>query len=176
MLVAGGAGAGAWIATYDPFMPGHILYRALDPRIVTRDVSGLGAEGRLYEFRASGPATFHYRFTILNDGPISVRITSVRPTTSEEIHVRPVRVIPDLSVAPDGRWRWEPWHAFSLEPGHDATIEMEVTFTPIRCLDRGWRLGWWPETIGFSVFGVPRTTAFESDADVRIVGTEDCPG
>jgi hypothetical protein len=170
-MVAGGS---IWIANYDPFRPGHIVYHALDTRISTTDISALGAEGRVYLFHASGPARFRYRFTILNDGPVAVRILSLDRSAGAEVQLRPVRVIPDLSVVEDGRWRYEPWHPFPLRPGRDATIEMEVMFTPRSCLDRGTLLGWWPETIRYSVFGIHRTTTFESAAEVRIVGTERC--
>jgi hypothetical protein len=54
---------------------------------------------------------------------------------------------------------------------------MEATFRPAACLARGSSLVWWPGTVSFSVFGIPRTATFESDLDVGIVGSRDseCP-
>jgi hypothetical protein len=132
-----------------------------------------GVSGRILEVPVSGPTRFRYRFSILNDGPVAVRIDTVDAATKGEVRLRPFRAIPDLSVLRDGRWVFEPWHPFILRPGHDATIEMEVSFRPRSCLPRSTTLMWWPETIGFSVLGFARATTFESNVEVHIVGTQD---
>jgi hypothetical protein len=174
LIVAALIAAGTWVANYDPFTAGHILYGARDDRIGETDVDAIGVSGRLLEVPVSGPTRFRYRFSILNRGPVAVRIATVDAASKGEVTLRPVRAIPDLAVVRDGRWVFEPWHPFTLQPGHDATIEMEVGFRPRSCLPRGTTLTWWPETIGFSVLGVARTTTFESNVEVHIVGTQDC--
>jgi hypothetical protein len=75
----------------------------------------------------------------------------------------------------DGELIDERRHPFVLRPGQEADIEMEVRFDSRICLPRGTSSGWWPETIRFSVFGIPRETTFESNLDVRVVGARDCP-
>jgi hypothetical protein len=144
------------------------------------EVNALGAEGRVFTVPTNGATQFRYTFSIVNDGPVAAKIEGVGlPFSAQigEIRRRPVRVIPDEQTpGPDGNLVYEPWHAFVLRPGKEAGIEMEVIFRPAYCLDRGTALSWWPETITYSVFGIPRQTTFESNLEVRIVGTENCPG
>ena len=143
------------------------------------EVNALGAEGRVFTVPTHGATRFRYTFSIVNDGPISVTITGIGSPGEprSELFTRPVRIVPNEQMpGPDGNIVYEPWHPFVLRPGKEAGIEMEVIFRPAYCLDRGTALSWWPETITYSVFGIPRQTTFESNLEVRIVGTENCPG
>ena len=172
------AGGSIWIANYDPFIPGSRGYGPQDPRIRVTEVDALGTSGRVYDFPAGGPARFRYTFSIVNDGPVAVTIEGVGPPIAEqtsEITRRPVRVIPDeRTPGPDGNLVYTAWHPVVLAPGGEAGIEMELTFDPRVCVERGSRFSAWPETIRYSVFGIHRTTTFESDLEVRIVGSERC--
>jgi hypothetical protein len=178
LLVVGLLIGSIWVANYDPFTDGSRLWHAQDERIRLTDVDALGASGRLFEFQASGPASFIYTFSISNDGPFAVTIQGVGPPVQEqtaEVTRRPLRVVEDEKLLDGGDLIYELWHPFVLRPGQQADIEMEVRFDPRNCLRRGDSFGWWPETIRFSVFGIPRETTFESNLEVRVVGTRDCP-
>jgi hypothetical protein len=168
-----------WVANYDPFTRGSRLWPAQDERIRITDVDAIGASGTLFEFRAAGPASFVYTFSISNAGPVAVTIQGVGPPVEEqmgELSRRPVRVVEDeMLLRDDGELIYERWHPFVLRPGQEADIEMEVELDPTLCLNRGTSLSWWPETITFSVFGLPRETTFESNLEVRVIGTRDCP-
>lgn len=172
VLVSGSA----WVMTYDPFVPGFRGYAPQDQRIRVIDVDGLGASGQVFEMPVSGETRFRYRFSIANDGPVAIRIDDVGGELRDEVRLEPVRVTPDLTriTAADADSAFDAWDPFVLQPGRHAAIEMEVTFRPGACLAQGTSLVWWPETIAFSVFGIPRETPFESNLEVRIVGTEDC--
>jgi hypothetical protein len=166
-----------WVANYDPFTHGSRLWHAQDERIRITDVDALGARGRLFEFQASYPTSFVYTFSISNTGPVAVIIQGVGLPFEEqegEITRRPVRLVEDERLG-EGNLIYEGWHPFVLRPGQHADVEMEVRFDPRICLSRDTSLTWWPETIRFSVFGVPRQATFESNLEVRVVGTRDCP-
>lgn len=174
-LVIGGS---VWVANYDPFAPGMRLWHPQDERIRVVDVEGLGASGRVFEFLASGRAQFIYTFSITNTGPVAVTIERVGPPRDQqrgELKRRPIRIVEDEFAQGEGELIFDSWHPFVLRPGQQANIEMEVNFNPEICLPRGTSLVWWPETISFSVFGIQRTTTFESNLDVHVVGTRDCP-
>jgi hypothetical protein len=178
ILVVGLSVGSIWVANYDPFIHGSRLWHAQDERIRVSDVDALGATGRLFEFPASGPSRFVYTFSIWNAGPVAVTIEGVGPPVEEqegEITWRPVRLVEDETLLEDGELIHEPWHPFVLRPRQQADIEMEVRFDPETCLSRDTSLVWWPETIRFSVFGLQRETRFESNLEVRVVGTRDCP-
>jgi hypothetical protein len=170
----------AWISNYDPFITGTRGYGPQDPRMRVTEVSALGAEGRVFTVPTDGATRFRYTFSIVNDGPVAVTITGVGSPLAEphsEVFWHPVRVIPDEQTpGPDGNLVYEPWHAFALRPGKEAGIEMLVIFRPTVCLGRGTTLSWWPESIRYSVFGIPRRTTFESNLEVHITGTTSCPG
>ena len=177
-LVVGVSFGSIWVANYDPFTHGSRLWHAQDDRIGVTDVDALGASGRLFEFRALIPSTFVYTFSISNAGPVAVTIEGFGPPVQEqqgEIARMPVRLVEDEALLDDGELIYERWHPFVLRPGQEADIEMEVRFDPRICLSRDTSLVWWPETIRFSVFGVQREATFESNLEVRVVGTRDCP-
>lgn len=169
-----------WIANYDPFITGTRGYAPQDPLMRVTEVNALGAEGRVFTVPTNGATSFRYTFSIVNGGPVAVKIEGVGlPFSAQigEVRRRPVRVAPDEQTpGPDGNLVYEPWHPFVLRPGKEPGIEMFVTFRPEICLPRSTTLSWWPETIRFSVFGISRETTFESNLDVRIVGTVNCPG
>jgi hypothetical protein len=179
LLLVGVPVASIWVANHDPFTPGSRLWHAQDERIRVTDVDALGTSGRLFEFRSSVPASFVYTFSISNAGPVAVTILAVGPPVEEqeghEITRRPVRLVEDETLLDGGELIYERWHPFVLRPGQEADIEMEVRFDPRICLSRDTSLTWWPETIRFSVFGLRRETTFESNLEVRVVGTRDCP-
>ncbi len=178
LLVVGVPAGSIWVANYDPFTNGSRLWHAQDERIRVTDVDALGASGRLFEFQASGPTSFVYTFSISNAGPVGVTIHGIGPPVEEqqgEITRRPVRLVEDETLLDDGELIYERWHPFVLRPGQEADIEMEVRFDPGICLSRDTSLGWWPETIRFSVLGIPRETTFRSNLEVRLVGTRECP-
>ena len=178
LLVVGVPVGSIWVANYDPFTDGSRLWHAQDERIRVTDVDALGASGRLFEFQAVVPSSFVYTFSISNAGPAAVTIEGVGPPVRErqgQVTRVPVRLVEDETLLADGELIYEPWHPFVLRPGQEADIEMEVRFDSSICLPRGTSLGWWPETIRFSVFGIPRETTFESSLEVRVVGTRDCP-
>ena len=164
-----------WVANYDPFVRGFIGYGPHDGRIRVVEVDAFGVSGRVFELPVSGPARFRYRLSIHNDGPIAVRIDHVGSPRSEQVALRivPVEVIPDLT-ANDDYYSFEPWHPFVLKPGHDAAIEMLLTYDNDICFPVGDSERMWPLPVNYRVFGVPRQTQFEVDPDVHVVGTEDC--
>jgi hypothetical protein len=180
LLVVGVLVGSIWVANYDPFIDGSRLWHAQDERIRVTDVNAPGASGKLFEFQASGPTSFVYTFSISNAGPVAVTIEGVGPPVEQpeepegEITRRPVRLVEDETLLDNGELIFERWHPFVLRPAQQADIEMEVRFDPTICLPRGTSLVWWPETIRFSVFGMPRMTTFESNLEVRVVGTQEC--
>jgi hypothetical protein len=168
-----------WVANHDPFSPGSIGFAP--PRHVSRviEVDAFDRTGRVFVVRTSGPSVIRYRFSIRNDGPVAITIGRIGLTRSDQEDIVitrfPVRLIPDL-------WRrngdprlpsFEPWHPFTLQPDQEAAIEMEATLKQ-PCLERGTHLSWWSEEISFSILGIPRTETFESDLEVRFVGTGAC--
>jgi hypothetical protein len=171
--------ASAWISNYDPFISGSRGYASQDPRIRTSDVSVFGVDGRVFTIPMSDPTRFRYTFSVVNDGPIAVTITGVGSPVDEPpaaLTTKPVRIVPDeRTPGPNGALVYEPWHPFVPKPGQEAGIEMLLAYRPSSCFGGGATMSVWPETIRFTVLGIPRETTFESDLELRIVATEDCP-
>jgi hypothetical protein len=162
-----------------PLRPGSFGYAPPDAATRVTEVDSFGISGEVIEVPGETGTVVRYRFSILNDGPISVTITRIGLPAADQIGMAvtrfPVRVIPDVSARDDSGTLppFEPWHPFTMEPGQEAAIEMEATneggCTPIET-----GMYWWTEEIRFSVFGIPRETSFEQNVEMRFVGVEGC--
>lgn len=174
-LVAGGT----WVARYDPLATGSIGYAApagLGAKVV--DVSwALPNPPLIYRIPAVTGMTFDYRFSIRNDGPVSITIKDVgipAERSGNVVNRHPVRVMANAYAGPTG----SPWIGFrpiTLAPGQEGAIEMQATFQG--CLPSLDKLSWSDEEMKYSVLGITRHETFTPDIVIVLVGTPSsvCP-
>jgi hypothetical protein len=87
---------------------------------------------------------------------------------------RAVRVVPDaFDGTGPGPPAFQAWRPFTLAPGAEAYVEMEVVWIG-RCMEEGTFVGWHSEPVRFSIVGLPRQTDLDSGVEIRFVGTGGC--
>jgi hypothetical protein len=160
-----------WVEQYDPLGAGSSGFRpdlSVDPR--SRDVSaGQGPVQTLWTVRPTEGAPFTYAFSIHNDGPVSITVTSIGLPMQEQRGDMVTRVAKWVDPDPYDRHNvHEPFHAFTLEPGAEANVWMEATVT--HCEGDGGTMSWSSEPIVFRVFGLTRSTYFTPDSAIGFVG------
>jgi hypothetical protein len=177
LLVLTAVAAAAWAANYEPLGPGSFGFGSTRPGVHIFSTTAFGVSGRVMVVPIEPGESFRYRFSMRNDGPVAVTVESIgfpKEDQGGNIVTRfPTRMIPDAWLADDrdGLPHLEPWHPFTLEPDHEAIIEMEATFTH-GCIDG--TLGWFFEPIRFSVFGLPRQSNFQQDLEIRLRAPGSC--
>jgi hypothetical protein len=163
-----------WIANYVPLIQGSFGFGTPRAGVRQFSVDAFDVRGQVYEVPVGREGAFRYRFSIRNDGPVSVTVNDIGATEgggSSRLSRRPVSVAPDAYAQPVSKY--EPWHEFSLAPGNEAIIEMEARYRG-RCLERGDALSWNSEPVTFSIFGLPRHEYVMVGVEVRFVGTGEC--
>ena len=176
-LVATGLAAGSlWIANYEPLVQGSLGFGTLRPDVKQVDVDAFDMRGTVFTVPTGRTATFRYRYSILNDGLVPVRIDEIgTPPEEADLTRHAIRVIPNVwaegaDSLPSSE---EPWHPFTLPPGGEAVIVMEAEYHG-RCLQRGDFVSWFWEPVSFSIFGVSRHADLESGVEVRFTGDGSC--
>jgi hypothetical protein len=162
-----------WIANYDPLVQGSSTFGALRKDVRETRIDAFDLSGLVFEVPTGRDATFRYRFSIRNNGPIGVTIRSVGATSgsgSTRLHRTAVRVVPSFEAPTQTS---EPWHAFSLAPGDEAIIEMKAVYHGI-CKQPNTATSWNTEPFTFSVLGVTRHEDVMVGVEVRFVGTGEC--
>jgi hypothetical protein len=163
-----------WIANYLPLIQGSFGFGTSRAGVRQFSVDAFDVRGQVHEVPVGREGAFRYRFSIRNDGPVSVTIESVGASDqggSSSVSRHAVRVAPDAYRQPGSRY--EPWHEFSLAPGDEAIIEMEMRYRG-RCLGRGDALSWNSEPVTFSILGLPRHEDVMVGVEVRFGGTGEC--
>jgi hypothetical protein len=165
-----------WIANYAPLVQGSTGFGTLRRDVKEVDVDAFDMRGTGFTVPTGRTATFRYRFSILNEGPVAVRIDSVGTPLGEDGSLRrAIRVVPDLWADDGGTGppREEPWHPFTLPSGGEAVVVMEAAYDG-RCISRGESIGWYWEPVSFSIFGISRNDIIESGVEVRFIGDGSC--
>jgi hypothetical protein len=167
---------GVWVARYDPLTRGSIGWappKNIAVKVV--DVSwALPDAPRIFKIDATAGVAFRYRFSIANEGPVPVRIEDVG--TSDEhsapmIPRRPVRVMLDPYATPDGT-PWISFRPFTLSPGQEAAIEMQVDVSH-PCYAAGTSASWSSEDMTYSVFGITRHAVFATNVEIVLTFPKD---
>jgi hypothetical protein len=170
---------GIWIANYMPLVQGSLgssTHRA-DVKMVRVDAFDM--RGTVFTVPTGRTATFRYRLSISNSGPVTVRIDSIGASDGSEgeasLTRRAIEVIPDTwaSGGTVGYSSEEPWHPFTLPAGQEAVVVMEATYDG-RCMARGDSVTWHWEPVSFSVLGVPRDDIVHTGVEVRFTGDGSC--
>jgi hypothetical protein len=142
-------------------------------------VDSFDMAGTVFTVPTGRTATFRYRLSISNSGPMGVRIDSIGTSDGSDgegsLTRRAIEVIPDPlgSDGTVGHTSEEPWHPITLPPGREAVIVMEATYDG-RCMGRGNSVSWYWEPLTFSVLGIPRRDIVEAGVEVRFTGDGSC--
>jgi hypothetical protein len=168
-----------WIANYAPLVQGSLELSTdrTDVKIVRVDAFDM--RGTVFTVPTGRTATFRYRLSISNSGPVAVRIDSIGTSAGSvgagSLTRRAVEVIPDpwRSSGPIGFTSEEPWHPFTLAPGREAVVVMEAEYHG-RCMQRGDSVSWFREPVTYSIFGVSRHADLQAGVEVRFTGDGSC--
>ena len=171
----------AWIANVEPLAPGSAIFGPAGVRITVPspaptvgsvDVDAFGTTGMVLEIPVRPEMRFTYLVSIRNDGPVSVEISDVgqrSPLGELDRHV--VAFQEDRATTPDRKL--VPFHPFTLVPGEEATLRMEVRITGSMCLTEDSHTSWWWEPVTFRVlgfFGFTRHADIDTQTEIRLVG------
>jgi hypothetical protein len=176
VLVVGLAVGSIWIANYEPLVQGSLGFGTLRRDVKEVDVDAFDMRGTVFTVPTGRTATFRYRFSILNGGPVAVKINDIgSPPGDGDLTRHAIRVIPDVwaddgVIGPPPE---EPWHPFMLRPGGEAVVVMEAAYDG-RCMHRADDVSWYWEPISFSILGVSRHAYLESGVEVRFTGDRSC--
>ena len=165
-----------WIANYAPLVQGSLGLSTDRADVKMVRVDAFDMQGTVFTVPTGRTATFRYRLSISNSGPVAVRIDSLGTSVGRgSLTRRAVEVIPDpwRNSGPVGYTSEEPWHPFSLSPSREAVVVMEAVYDG-RCMGLGDSVSWYWEPVSFSVLGVPRTDIVEAGVEVRFTGDGSC--
>lgn len=165
-----------WVANVEPLGPGSSLLGphgvrfsapSPGPTVSSLDVDAFGVNGMVLEIPARPEMRFTYLATIRNDGPVPVRIVAIGTDPGPGPIGREVVAFEDDHPGgmPEHLASFRP---FTLDPGAQAAIQMEVTVTGLTCYSPGTSTAWSWEPVTYEVFGL---APFTRHADVR-TGTE----
>jgi len=174
VVVVVAAAVAVWANRVEPLERGSVRYRITDPALAVsvRDVDALGVSGTIQTVETHPGQTFTYRFSIRNEGRISVQIVDVGGETSHGSIVtrRAVRMRPDVSAGPDPTTGFEPFAPFTLGAGDEAAVEMLVTVGANACFQRPGQpyLGWYLESVTYKVLGMARHTWLDTGSEIRV--------
>ena len=172
----------AWIANIEPLGPGSTTVGpsgirfsspSPPPRIAARSVDALGASGTVLRIPVTPGMRFTYQVTIRNDGIVPVEIIDVRSGSEPGQITRHI-----VAAQPNTRGgtleNVEPFRPFTLSPGHEAGLVIEVRVADDACVtELGAEFSWWFEPVSFRVFGFPlfaRTQDVETRTQIELVG------
>ena len=172
----------AWIANIEPLGPGsttfgpssiHVSTPSPGPRIAARFVDALGASGTVIRIPVTPGMRFTYQVTIRNEGSVPVEIIDVRSgSTPGQITRHIVAAQPDTLGG--ALKNIEPFRPFTLSPGHEAGLVIEVIVADDACVtEPGTTFSWWLEPVSFRVFGFPWFERFqdvETRTEIALVG------
>lgn len=162
-----------WLANHVPIVQGSSLFGTARSDVRQIEIDAFDLSGYVFEVPTGRAATFRYRFSIRNDGPFAVTIRHVAAHDGDG-PARVTRRAVRIDTAPlSGPIAYQPWHPFTLDPGDEATLEMQATYEGM-CMARGDALSWNREPVTFSVLGVTRHEDVMVGVEVRFVGTGDC--
>ncbi|HEX6580573.1 MAG TPA: hypothetical protein VF195_06860 [Actinomycetota bacterium] len=153
-----------WVTNYMPLVQGSVAFGTARTDVRAVQVDAFDMRGTVFTVPTGRNATFHYRFSLSNEGPVAVRIESVgTPSREGPLTRRAVEVIPDPwgSEGPIGYTSEEPWHPFTLSPGGEAVVVMEARYDG-RCLDRGDGAAWYWEPLRSPSSGYRGRTSWRS--------------
>jgi hypothetical protein len=168
-----------WIANYAPLVQGSLELSTDRDDVKMIRVDAFDMRGTVFTVPTGRTATFRYRLSISNSGPVAVRIDSIGTSDGSDgegsMIRRAIEVIPDpwRSGGIVGYSSEEPWHPFTLAPGREAVVVMEAVYGG-RCMGRGDSVAWYWEPVSFSVLGVPRNEIIEAGVEVRLTGDGSC--
>jgi hypothetical protein len=168
-----------WITNYMPLVQGSLGFSTDRADVKMVDVDAFDMRGTVFTVPTGRRATFRYRLSISNSGPVAVRIDSIGTSDGSvgegSLTRSAVEVIPDpwRTGGTVGYTSEEPWHPFTLAPGREAVVVMEATYDG-RCMGRGNDVSWYWEPLTFSVFGVSRHDIVEAGVEVRFTGDGSC--
>lgn len=115
---------------------------------------------------------FTYLVSIRNDGPVDIRIMDVgqrSPAGQVSRHIVAFRAVPGSPTL----GTFAPFHPFTLAPGVEAGLRIEVDVTGSLCFGRHTSTAWWTEPVTFRVLGFPgftRHTDVATGTEIRLVG------
>ena len=173
------AGAGlVWIANVEPLLRGNTTLAINDPAAHARHASirGLGVSGLIETVPGLPGLTFRYLITVRNDGrvPVTILDAGFPPAEQGPISLHVVGAIPDLygPGSPRGVGSGvEPFRPFSLAPGTEAGLQLDVRLSRDACYEAGTSASWYQVPITFRLLGITRHADVDTGVEVRIAGT-----
>lgn len=173
---------GVWLANVEPLGRGSTILGPASvrfsspshpPRVSARNVDAFGVSGTVLRIPASAGMRFTYQVTIRNDGKVPVEITDVGSGSEGDLVMRRV-----VAAQPDHQGGSlddpEPFRPFTLPPGQEAGLVIEVRVADDACVtEPGSTTGWWSEPVTFRVFGFAwfeRSQDVETGTQVALVG------
>jgi hypothetical protein len=180
MAIAATVG-GVWVANVEPLDGGstilgpksvHVTTPSQRPHVTARRVDALGVSGMVLRIPVSPGMRFTYEVTIRNGGNVPVEIQDVGSEFAGEQVARHV-----VAAEPDHRGGAledpQPFQPFTLQPGQEAGLVLEVRVADDPCVTEPGSIGWWWEPVTFRVFGLPwveRTQDVETGTEIALVG------
>lgn len=161
-----------WVSNVEPFQRGRIGYAITDHslHVVHRNIDALGASGTVQTVQMKRDMTFRYRFSVRNGSAVPITVLDVGQAGSDDdIAVRVTRANPDISRGAFGGFG--PFAPFSLRPGAEAGIEVQVHVGRRACYLAGSVASIWELPITYRILGLTRHSWIDTGTELRLEGT-----
>jgi len=171
-----------WVSNVEPLGRGstglgpasvHVSEPSPPPTVTSRFVDALGVSGIVLRIPVSTGMRFTYEVTIRNDGSVPVQIVDVG--SGDEVGQVTRHVVGFQPDHPGGELdNVQPFRPFTMSPGEEAGLVMEVRVADDRCAtEDGTGTSWFWEPVTFRVFGFPmpeRHQDVETGTEIELVG------
>jgi len=177
--MAGTIGA-IWVSNVEPLGPGsigfgpqavHITTPLPAPNLTSFDVDAFGVSGMVLEIPARPDMRFTYLVSIRNDGSLPVQVVDAGiGSRTDQVSRHVIAMKLDLERAGSVESGFVPFQPFTLAPGGEAGLQMEVRVSSLACMAKGGYASWSSEPVTYRILGLTRHSEVDTGTEIRLIG------